>query len=150
MLGQDYTRRRGWGAVVSGRHRPLLWRGVASKVDFECGNSDKTDKVIYIFCNSNARSPFWVSGPRWSLKMVHYSLDPENPTESCKSRGSDLRVHFKNTRETAQAIQGMHIWKTITYLKDVTLQKQCVPVCRYSGGVGRCAQAKEQGWTQGR
>eukprot|EP00069_Balaena_mysticetus_P006218 bmy_05189T0 len=37
--------------------------------------------------------------------MVHYLLDPENPTKSCKSRGSDLRVHFKNTRETAQAIQ---------------------------------------------
>uniref|UniRef100_A0A8D0YLD7 Large ribosomal subunit protein uL22 n=1 Tax=Sus scrofa TaxID=9823 RepID=A0A8D0YLD7_PIG len=70
--------------------------------------------------------------------MVRYSLDPENPTKSCKSRGSNLRVHFKNTRETAQ------------YLKDVTLQKQCVPFCRYNGGVGRCAQAKQWGWTQGR
>ncbi|EHA98555.1 60S ribosomal protein L17 [Heterocephalus glaber] len=29
--------------------------------------------------------------------MVQYSLDPENPTKSCKSRGS--------TRETAQAIK---------------------------------------------
>ncbi|KAG5203056.1 hypothetical protein JEQ12_002639 [Ovis aries] len=37
--------------------------------------------------------------------MVRYSLDPENPTKSCKSRGSNLRVHFKNTRETAQAIK---------------------------------------------
>uniref|UniRef100_A0A8D1TNG2 Large ribosomal subunit protein uL22 n=1 Tax=Sus scrofa TaxID=9823 RepID=A0A8D1TNG2_PIG len=37
--------------------------------------------------------------------MVRYSLDPENPTKSCKSRGSNLRVHFKNTRETAQAKQ---------------------------------------------
>uniref|UniRef100_A0A8C9LUA0 Large ribosomal subunit protein uL22 n=1 Tax=Piliocolobus tephrosceles TaxID=591936 RepID=A0A8C9LUA0_9PRIM len=27
--------------------------------------------------------------------MVRYSLDPENPTKSCKSRGSNLRVHFK-------------------------------------------------------
>ncbi|KAG5214986.1 hypothetical protein JEQ12_000562 [Ovis aries] len=36
--------------------------------------------------------------------MVRYSLDPENPTKSCKSRGSNLHVHFKNTRETAQAI----------------------------------------------
>uniref|UniRef100_A0A287AZ41 Large ribosomal subunit protein uL22 n=1 Tax=Sus scrofa TaxID=9823 RepID=A0A287AZ41_PIG len=36
------------------------------------------------------------------------------------------------------------------YLKDVTLQKQCVPFCRYNGGVGRCAQAKQWGWTQGR
>uniref|UniRef100_A0A8I3RZN9 Large ribosomal subunit protein uL22 n=1 Tax=Canis lupus familiaris TaxID=9615 RepID=A0A8I3RZN9_CANLF len=64
--------------------------------------------------------------------MVRYSLDPENPTKSCKSRGSNLRVHFKNTRETAQAIKGMHIRKATKYLKDVTLQKQC------------------WGWTQGR
>ncbi|KAJ1069746.1 hypothetical protein K5549_009769 [Capra hircus] len=74
--------------------------------------------------------------------MVRYSLDPENPTKSCKSRGSNLRVHFKNTRETAQAIKGMHIRKATKYLKDVTLKKQCVPFRRYNGGVGRCAQAK--------
>uniref|UniRef100_A0A5F9CFW4 Large ribosomal subunit protein uL22 n=1 Tax=Oryctolagus cuniculus TaxID=9986 RepID=A0A5F9CFW4_RABIT len=81
--------------------------------------------------------------------MVRYSLDPENPTKSCKSRGSNLRVHFKNTRETAQAIKGMHIRKATKYLKDVTLKKQCVPFRRYNGGVGRCAQAKQWGWTQG-
>ena len=82
--------------------------------------------------------------------MVHYSLDPENPTKSCKSRGSNLRVHFKNTRETAQAIKGMHIQKATKYLKDVTLKKQRVPFHRYNGGAGRCAHAKQQGWTQGR
>ncbi|KAJ1077198.1 hypothetical protein K5549_005368 [Capra hircus] len=82
--------------------------------------------------------------------MVRYSLDPENPTKSCKSRGSNLCVHFKNTRETAQAIKGMHIRKATKYLKDVTLKKQCVPFRRYNGGVGRCAQAKQWGWTQGR
>ncbi|EHB14891.1 60S ribosomal protein L17 [Heterocephalus glaber] len=37
--------------------------------------------------------------------MVHYSLDPENPIKSCKSRGSNLCVHFKNTHEMAQAIK---------------------------------------------
>ena len=82
--------------------------------------------------------------------MVCYSLDPENPTKSCKSRGSNLRVHFKNTHETAQAIKGMHIWKATKYLKDVTLKKQCVPLRRYNGGAARCAQAKQWGWTQGR
>ncbi|XP_036014170.1 60S ribosomal protein L17-like [Mus musculus] len=82
--------------------------------------------------------------------MVRYSLDPENPTKSCKSRGSNLRVHFKNTWETAQAIKGMHICKATKYLKDVTLKKQCVPFWRYNGGVGRCAQAKQWGWTQSR
>ncbi|KAG1943427.1 60S ribosomal protein L17 isoform a, partial [Pimephales promelas] len=85
-----------------------------------------------------------------SLKMVRYSLDPENPTKSCKSRGSNLRVHFKNTRETAQAIKGMHIRKANKYLKDVMVKHQCVPFRRYNGGVGRCAQAKQHNWTQGR
>ncbi|MCD9558979.1 hypothetical protein HAX54_016688 [Datura stramonium] len=27
--------------------------------------------------------------------MVKYSNEPENPTKSCKARGSDLRVQFK-------------------------------------------------------
>ena len=81
--------------------------------------------------------------------MVRYSLDPENPTKSCKSRGSNLCVHFKNTQETAQAIKGMHIRKPTKRLKDVTLKKQRVPFRCYSGGVGRCAQAKQWGWMQG-
>ena len=51
--------------------------------------------------------------------------------------------------KTAQAIKGMHIWKATKYLKDVTLKKQRVPFCRYNGGAGRCAQAKQWGWTQG-
>ncbi|XP_057400815.1 60S ribosomal protein L17-like [Balaenoptera acutorostrata] len=81
--------------------------------------------------------------------MVRYSPDPENPTKPCKSRCSNLHVHFKNTRETAQAIKGMQIRKATKYVKDVTSKKQCVPFRRYNGGVGRCAQAKQWGWTQG-
>ncbi|KAM8962685.1 large ribosomal subunit protein uL22-like [Lycaon pictus] len=78
--------------------------------------------------------------------MVHYLLGPENPTKSCKSRGLNLHVHLKNTHETARAIKGMPIQKATKYLKDVTLQKQCVPF----GGVCRCARAKQWGWTQHR
>merc|ERR1711909_76768 len=63
-----------------------------------------------------------------------YSTEPENPTKSCKARGSYLRVHFKNTRETAQAIT----------------KKQIIPFRRFSGGVGRKAQAKAHGCSQGR
>ncbi|XP_039732459.1 60S ribosomal protein L17-like [Pteropus medius] len=77
--------------------------------------------------------------------MVHYSLDPENPTKLCKLRSSNLCVYFKST----QAIQGMHIQKATKYLKDVTLQQQCVPICRYSRGVGTCDQAKQWEWMQG-
>ena len=59
---------------------------------------------------------------------------------ACKARGVDLRVHFKNTRETAQAIKHMHLRKAIRYLKDVIAKKQIVPFRRYSSGVGRKAQ----------
>ena len=79
--------------------------------------------------------------------MVHYSLHLENPTKSRDARGSNLCVHFKNTRETAQANKGRHIQKVTKYLKDVTLQKQWEPFRRHNGGVGRCVR---WGWTQGR
>merc|ERR1712050_697999 len=61
-----------------------------------------------------------------------------------------LRVHFKNTRETAQAIKGLHIRKATQYLKDVVDHKRCIPFRRFCGGIGRCAQAKEFKHTQGR
>merc|ERR1711893_291110 len=85
-----------------------------------------------------------------SIKMTRYSLDAENATKSAKARGSHLRVHFKNTRETAQAIKRMHLRRAVSYLKAVTMKKECVPFRRYNGGVGRCAQAKNWGATQGR
>ena len=77
--------------------------------------------------------------------MVYYLLDSENSTKLCNSRGLNLRVHFKNTRETAQAIKSIHIRKAT---KDVTLQKQCVLFCRYNGEACRWAQAKQWGWMQ--
>eukprot|EP00741_Cyanophora_paradoxa_P007825 tig00001215_g7571.t1 len=83
-------------------------------------------------------------------KMVKYSKEPENPAKSCKARGSELRVHFKNTRETAFAIRGMGLKKAQKFLEDVIEKKQAVPFRRYNGGVGRCAQAKQFGATQGR
>ena len=43
----------------------------------------------------------------------------------------------------------MHIGKATKYLKDVTLQKQRMLFHWYNNGVGRCAQAKQQSWTQG-
>ncbi|CAG8561499.1 17918_t:CDS:2, partial [Racocetra fulgida] len=66
-----------------------------------------------------------------------------------KTRGSYLRVHFKNTRETAMAISGKKLNKAIKYLEDVKEHKQAVPFRRFNGGVGRCAQAKAFGATQG-
>ena len=68
--------------------------------------------------------------------MVRSPLDPENPTKSCKPRGSNLRVHFKKTRETAQTIEGMHIRKATKYLKFFTEATCAVPVVRMVELVG--------------
>merc|ERR1712057_128987 len=59
--------------------------------------------------------------------------------------GSNLRVHFKNTRETAQAIKGMMLRKAVAYLTHVVEHKEAIPFRRYCGGVGRTAQAKNAG-----
>ena len=80
--------------------------------------------------------------------MVRYLFDPETPSKSCKSRWSNLHVHFKKTHETAQAIMGVHIRKATKYLTHVTLKKQYVPFHRYNGEVSRWAQAKHWSWTQ--
>merc|ERR1712241_157981 len=84
------------------------------------------------------------------LTMTRYSLNPENPAKSALARGSHLRVHYKNTRETAHNIKHMHLRRAQKYLKNVTEQKECVPFRRHTGGIGRCAQAKHWKTTQGR
>ncbi|VVB17659.1 unnamed protein product [Arabis nemorensis] len=76
--------------------------------------------------------------------MVKYSQEPDNPTKSCKARGSDLRVHFKNTRETAHAIRKLPLLKAKRYLEDVIAHKQAIPFTRFCRGVGRTAQAKNR------
>ncbi|RVW99318.1 60S ribosomal protein L17-2 [Vitis vinifera] len=101
--------------------------------------------------------------------MVKYSREPDNPTKSCKARGSDLRVHFKvfdqrlgpgwyqvadhwtpascptrNTRETAHAIRKLPLAKAKRYLEDVLVHKQAIPFTRFCRGVGRTAQAKNR------
>ncbi|XP_033750060.1 60S ribosomal protein L17-like [Pecten maximus] len=82
--------------------------------------------------------------------MTRYSSEPENPTKSAKARGSYLRVHFKNTRETAQAIKRMHITRATKYLKNVMEKKEVIPFRRFNGGVGRNAQTKPFKASQGR
>ncbi|XP_050509580.1 60S ribosomal protein L17-like [Diabrotica virgifera virgifera] len=82
--------------------------------------------------------------------MGRYAREPENPAKSCKAKGSNLRVHFKNTCETANAIRNMPLKRAVAYLNNVITQQECVPFKRFNGGVGRCAQAKQFGITQGR
>merc|ERR1711874_267617 len=66
------------------------------------------------------------------------------------AKGSNLRVHFKNTRETAQAIKAMPLHRATKYLKNVIAHKEIVPFRRFMGGVGRHAQANVHGTAQGR
>merc|ERR1711977_553664 len=84
-----------------------------------------------------------LTGLRSAIKMTRYSVEAENAAKSCKTKGSDLRVHFKNTRETAQAIKGMHLNKAVSYLKQVINKERCVPFNRFSGSIGRTGQTKE-------
>lgn len=72
--------------------------------------------------------------------MVRYSREPENPSKSCKARGSYLRVHFKNTREVANTIKHMPLRRAVKFLKNVLAHKEIVPFKRFNGGVGRKAQ----------
>ncbi len=64
---------------------------------------------------------------------------------AAQARGSDLRVHFKNTRETAFAIKKMSLNKAKKYLEDVVDRKRAIPFRRYTGCIGRTAQAKNEG-----
>jgi large subunit ribosomal protein L17e len=82
--------------------------------------------------------------------MGRYAMEPDNATKSAKAKGSNLRVHFKNTRETAQAIKKMSLHRAVTYLKNVVNKKEIIPFRRFMGGIGRHAQAKVHGTCQGR
>jgi len=77
-------------------------------------------------------------------------VEKEDRKKFGRSKGSYLRVHFKNTLETANAIRGLKVEKAITYLENVVEHKQCIPFRRHNGGVGRTAQAKHFKATQGR
>ncbi|THD18931.1 Large subunit ribosomal protein L17e [Fasciola hepatica] len=84
--------------------------------------------------------------------MVRYSWEPKDEDESrtCKARVPYLRAHFKNTHECARAIKGMTLQRAQTFLKNVIEKKEIVPFRRFNGGIGRKAQAKVWGTTQGR
>ena len=80
--------------------------------------------------------------------MVAYAREGE-VTKSAKARGSDLRTHFKNMRETAMAIKKMDLQEAKKYLEEVIAMRRCIVFRRYCGGVGRTAQAKNEGSTNG-
>ena len=75
--------------------------------------------------------------------MTRYSVEPDAAVPHSKSRGSHLRVHFKHCREIAHHIKGMPVGKALKFLDDVLAFKAIVPFTRYTGGIGRKAQAKQ-------
>merc|ERR1711967_29694 len=81
--------------------------------------------------------------------VKEYAQKPADEATSCKAKGSDLRDHFKNTRETAMAIKNMNLEKAKKYLEDVIDKKRAIPFRRFCGGVGRTAQAAPAGSTNG-
>jgi large subunit ribosomal protein L17e len=50
-----------------------------------------------------------------------------------QARGSDLRVHFKNSREAGKALKGLTLNKAKVYMQAVIDHKRCVPFLRYNG-----------------
>jgi large subunit ribosomal protein L17e len=84
------------------------------------------------------------------MTVKAYTFNPVDSSKSAKASGAYIRVHFKNTKETAMALKGMKVNQATKYLEDVKQHKRCIPFRVFSGGVGRTAQAKEFGVTQGR
>lgn len=82
--------------------------------------------------------------------MKKNSYSGSNPEKTCKATVKDLRVHFKNTRETAAAIKGMKLSRAKEFLENVSKQKEIVPFIRYKYGVGRKSQLKNSKFTNGR
>ena len=62
--------------------------------------------------------------------MGKYSTEPLDASKSCKARGSNLRVHYKNTRETANALRGLSLKRAQRYLEDVIAHKDIIPFKR--------------------
>lgn len=77
--------------------------------------------------------------------MARYSKTPVNPAQVAASRGSYLRVSFKNTQATAQAISGQKLETALKYLAAVSEKKRAIPFRKHHKSIGRTAQGKEFG-----
>lgn len=82
--------------------------------------------------------------------MARYAAVPSNPAKSASARGAYLRVSYKNTRETVQAISGWKVEKALGYLEQVLNHERAIPFRRFNGSIGRTAQGKEFGVTRAR
>merc|ERR1711915_902221 len=83
-------------------------------------------------------------------KMVRYAAQSLDEAKSAKARGAHIRTSFKNTRETAQAINGWTLTRSLKFLENVVAHKEAVPMRRYAGSTGRTAQGKQFGVSKAR
>jgi large subunit ribosomal protein L17e len=74
--------------------------------------------------------------------MGKYAFEPDSSVKAFKARGSDLRIHFKSSREIVHTIKGMKLTAAKAYMKDVIAMKRAVPYTMFTGGIGRHAQLK--------
>ncbi|ODQ82562.1 hypothetical protein BABINDRAFT_31206 [Babjeviella inositovora NRRL Y-12698] len=81
---------------------------------------------------------------------MRYAAQAANPAKSASARGCYLRVSFKNTRETVQAINGWKLDRALQYLDQVLDHKRAIPFRRFNSSIGRTAQGKEFGVTKAR
>ncbi|KHJ34041.1 putative 60s ribosomal protein l17 [Erysiphe necator] len=84
------------------------------------------------------------------LEVVRYAATEISSARSARAHGSYLRVSFKNTRETAQAVNGWKLQRAVKFLQNVQEKTEAVPMRRYAGGTGRAAQGKQFGVTRAR
>ncbi|EMR71858.1 60S ribosomal protein L17 [Eutypa lata] len=82
--------------------------------------------------------------------MVRYAATEIESGKSARARGAYLRVSFKNTRETAQAINGWKLNRAVKFLENVQEHKEAVAFRRYAGGIGRASQGKQFGVSRAR
>lgn len=82
--------------------------------------------------------------------MTRYSKTPVNPAAAASARGAHLRVSFKNTQATAQAIAGQNLQTALKYLAAVSEKKRAIPFRKHHGDIGRTSQGKEFGTTHAR
>jgi large subunit ribosomal protein L17e len=83
--------------------------------------------------------------------MVKYMKKVTQKDTTVKAKAANLRVSFKKTYETANAIQGMQLTRAVAFLKNVIDKKEIVPFRKHNDGIGRKAQCKNHYLsTQGR
>eukprot|EP00983_Pelagomonas_calceolata_P014326 456345-Pelagomonas_calceolata.AAC.5 len=131
------------------------------------------DQMHVCVGSHDARSLTFSKGGNWTRACIALAPTPSLAFHT-QARGSDLRVHFKNTREhnslvwgvvvpqpcwagnrrlpcthpctkAAFSLRKMELTKAKKYLEDVLGHRRAIPFRRYSGNVGRTSQAKNEG-----